>query len=80
MDWGTWAQNVAGTAIDRYTNIKQMEAYTEAMKLQALGSQGYYIEGQRGTVQPTAGNGTVTMTTGMMVLAGAVVLLLVMAK
>lgn len=77
MDWGTWVQQVAGGAIDRYTNIKQQEAYQDTMRLQALGSQGYYVEGQRGLVSPVAG--TVTMSTSMLMLIGAVVLVMVVA-
>lgn len=73
MDWSQWVQNVAGTALDRYTATKQLEAQTDAMRLQALGESGYYLEGQRGTLVPVPRQTIGGIPTGWLLVGAAVV-------
>ena len=74
--WGSWLQNIGDRLITGYVNI-------EATKTAQLGQRGYYIDGQPGyyapanRAQPALGAG---MSSGVMLLAGAAVLLLLLRK
>lgn len=71
MEWGQWVQQQAGGLLDAYTYKRQVDAYTDAMRLQALGEAGYYVEGQRGTLSPV-GAQTVGGIPPALLLIGAV--------
>lgn len=72
MDWGQWVQQQAGGLLDAYTYKRQVEAYTDAMRLQALGEQGYYVEGQRGAVSPVPGRAVAGIPSEVLLIGGVV--------
>lgn len=80
MDWGTWVQQQAGGLLDAYTYKKQTEAYTEAMRLQALGETGYYVEGQRGNVAPVSGQSVGGIPTQYLLIGGALLVAVLLVK
>lgn len=73
--WGSWLQNIGDRLITGYVNI-------EATKTAQLGQRGYYIDGQPGYYAPAnrapaLGAG---ISSGVMLLAGAAVLLLLLRR
>jgi hypothetical protein len=77
-NWASWFQGVAGNVIGKAADAQYVRPYDiQALKLQALGSTGYYNEGQAGT-SATAANGMSTTT--VMLLGGALLLAVVLLK
>ncbi len=75
--WAEWTQGVLGGVIDKYASSKWVQPYeTEQMKLQALGQQGYYTEGQR---QPTPQASTMNSTT-MLLIGGALLAVVLLTR
>lgn len=76
--WASWFQNVAGGVIGKAADAQYVRPYDiQALRLQALGTEGYYQEGQAGT-SPAAAGGINTGT--LMLLGGAVLLAVVLLK
>jgi hypothetical protein len=66
MDWSTWFQDVAGSVIDKAATAKYQQPYEiDRLRLQALGQNGYYTEGQPGARAATGG-----MNPGTLLLIG----------
>ena len=75
--WSSWFQNVAGGVIGKAADATYVRPYDiQALRLQALGAEGYYTEGQAGTAPAAAGMSTTTM----MLLGGALLLAVVLLK
>lgn len=56
MDWSTWVQEVGSGLIDKAASAQYVTPYEiQKLQLQALGQQGYYREGQAGTMAAGAG-------------------------
>jgi hypothetical protein len=71
-NWASWFQGVAGNVIGKAADAQYVRPYDiQALKLQALGSTGYYNEGQAGTsAQASAGiSGTTMLMIGGALLA-----------
>jgi hypothetical protein len=76
-DWSTWIQGVAGDVASKWAS-KEYGPQTDtqqAMQLQALGQQGYYIEGKPGATTAKATN-TNTLYIGAAVAVLVLVLVL----
>lgn len=71
MEWGQWVQQQAGGLLDAYTYKRQVDAYTDAMRLQALGEAGYYVEGQRGTLSPVGAQTVGGIPSSVLLIGGA---------
>jgi hypothetical protein len=75
--WASWFQGVAGNVIGKAADATYVRPYDiQALRLQALGSEGYYTEGQPGTAPAAQG---MTSTTVLM-LGGALLLAVVLLK
>jgi hypothetical protein len=78
MDWSSWVQGVSKDLIGAAADAKWRQPYEiERLRLQALGENGYYEEGQPGTRTPSSGGGGINPT---WLLIGGAVLLVVMLK
>lgn len=76
MSWDTWIQDVAGSVIGKAADAKYSQPYEiERLRLQALGSTGYYTEGQAGIKA-----GAQPAVSGTVLLIGGAVLLFLLAK
>lgn len=74
----TWAQDVAGSVINKATDAAYVQPYElSRLRLQALGDDGYYTEGQRGATQAPKAGFTVSP---QLMLIGAAVLAVVLLK
>jgi hypothetical protein len=77
MSWSDWTQSVLGGVIDKYSAAKWVQPYTtEQMRLQALGENGYYQEGQR---QPVAQTSMMNSTT-MLLIGGALLAVVLLTR
>lgn len=78
--WESWIQNVGGGVIDKWATATYQQPYeVQKLRIQALGENGYYSEGQPGTVASAQRQGF-ALTPGVMLLAGAAVLAVVLLK
>lgn len=78
--WDSWMQQVGGGVIDKWASATYQQPYEiQKMRIQALGEQGYYSEGQPGAVA-TAQRAGFQLTPGVMLLAGAAVLAVVLLR
>lgn len=76
MDWSTWVQGVSGDLIGAAVDAKYRQPYEiQKLQLEALGSTGYYTEGQAGTKPAASGGINPTW-----LLVGGAVLLVFMLK
>lgn len=77
--WEEWVQDVGGSILNKAADAKFVQPFEiSKLKLEALGEEGYYTEGQRGTsTQPKSGLGGIPPT---LLLLGGAVLLVVMLK
>lgn len=77
--WDSWMQQVGGGVIDKWASATYQQPYEiQKLKIQALGEQGYYSEGQPGAT--SAQRQGFALTPGVMLLAGAAVLAVVLLK
>lgn len=78
--WDSWIQQVGGGVIDKWASATYQQPYEiQKMRIQALGEQGYYSEGQPGAGAAAKAQGF-TLSPGILLLAGAAVLAVVMLK
>lgn len=78
--WDSWAQQQGAGLIDKWASATYVQPYEiQKLRIQALGEQGYYAEGQPGVSATTQGQGF-KLTPGVMLLAGAAVLAVVLLK
>lgn len=76
--WSSWFQNVAGGVIGKAADATYVRPYDiQALRLQALGDQGYYTEGKAGTSNTA---GAMTTSTMLMIGGGALLLAFVLLK
>lgn len=79
QDWFSWAQDAASGLIKagaNYANNQQQQKYEiEKLKLQALGTDGTYIEGKPNSTQTVAG-----ISPTVLLLAGAALVAVMMLK
>jgi len=76
MEWSDWTQNVAGNLINQWGNAEFVQPYeVQKLQMQALGQLGYFNEGQAGLV---ANRNGLTISPGLLLLAGAVMLVVMM--
>lgn len=76
--WADWFQGVAGGVIGKAADAAYVKPYDiKALELQALGSGGYYTEGKPGATQQGQG---FTLTPGVMLLAGAALVAVLMLR
>jgi hypothetical protein len=77
MEWGDWAQQVAGSLINKASDKEWVQPYEiQKMQLQALGQLGMYNEGQASL---TANRQGLTISPTLL-LIGAVALIVVMTR
>lgn len=75
-DWSTWAQDVSAKLIGQWGNAEFVQPYeVQKLQMQALGQLGYFNEGQAGLV---ANRNGLTISPGLLLLAGAVMLVVMM--
>lgn len=68
--WAGWFQNVAGAVASKAADAAYVRPYDIAeLEIKALGSQGYYTEGQAGTRATASGMGGISP--GLLLLGGA---------
>jgi hypothetical protein len=54
MDWTTWLQDVSKNTIDAAVKARYQQPYDiQRLQLEALGQNGYYVEGQTGAIRQT---------------------------
>lgn len=72
MSWETWIQDVAGSVIGKAADAEFTQPFElDRLRLQALGENGYYREGQPGAMpkpQPAV-SGTVLLIGGVALVA-----------
>lgn len=79
--WESWIQNVGGGVIDKWATATYQQPYeVQKLRIQALGEQGYYTEGQPGAAQATTQRGGFSLSPGTLLLIGGAVLAVVMLK
>jgi hypothetical protein len=75
--WESWIQGVGGKVIDQYASANWTQPFElQKLRIQAMGNDGYYTEGQAAPVQRSLGGISPTV----MLLAGAAVVALLMLK
>jgi hypothetical protein len=75
--WSSWFQSTLGGVVSKAADAQYVRPYDiQTLKLQSLGSNGYYTEGQVGTVKATGSMNTTTM----LMLGGALLLAVVLLK
>ena len=75
--WSSWFQNVAGGVIGKAADATYVRPYNiQELRLQALGSEGYYTEGKAGTSAAAGGMSTTTL----MLLGGGLLLAVFLLK
>lgn len=80
MDWQTTIGQWGTQLVDRWSAAEWVQPYeVDKLRLQALGQAGYYTEGQPGTRAPAPPAG-LTITPNMLLLGGALVLVVMMAR
>lgn len=81
-DWGSWFQTVAGGVVDKWSSATYQQPFeVQKLRIQALGSEGYYSEGQPGAgAQPGTMRAGLNLSPAMLLLAGAAVLAVVLLK
>lgn len=78
--WESWIQKVGGGVVDKWASATYTQPYeVQKMRIQALGEQGYYSEGQPGAAS-TAQRQGLQLSPMVLLLAGAAVLAVVMLK
>ncbi len=76
-DWGTWFQGVASKVIGAAADAKYSQPYEiQRLRIQALGADGIYTEGQPGYLQGGSGQGF--NATGLLLIGGAVLLVMML--
>lgn len=77
--WAGWFQGVAGAVASKAADAAYVRPYDIAeLEIKALGSQGYYTEGQAGTRPTASGMGGVSPT--VLLLGGAALLAVFLLK
>lgn len=77
-NWADWFQGVAGNVLGQAASAKYQKPYDiQSLRLQQLGANGYYTEGAPGMYRPNTGLG---ISPGILLLAGAAVLAVVLLK
>lgn len=78
--WETWIQKVGGGVVDKWSTATYTQPYeVQKMRIQALGEQGYYSEGQPGAASQAQRQG-LQLSPMVLLLAGAAVLAVVLLK
>lgn len=76
--WSSWFQDVAGGVIGKAADAQYVRPYDiQELRLQALGSEGYYAEGQAGVRKPATAS---MSTTTLMMIGGGLLLAVFLLK
>lgn len=79
--WESWIQGVAGNVIGKAADAQYSQDYElQRLRLQALGENGYYTEGQPGTLRPGMAGSVAGIPTGTLLLIGAAVVAIMLLK
>jgi hypothetical protein len=80
-NWSGTLQDIAKGAVSGFTDYKFRQPFElDKLRIQAYSDNGYYREGAPGLVRPPNGGTGLQITSGMLLLAGAAVLAVVLLK